>query len=276
MQGFATKVLFLGIITFALISVEVPRAMANTTCLEPDHFLRAAEQKDLTVDSSVAVFITHSSSYFDPGLITKSGTQTLVDYAVIEKIPLFYLHDAGNDGNPFSGYMYEHCSPDAYIYSEIGHHSVDLKNVQKLYVAGGYFELCQQNTVTDSIRSMTKNELFKEVRVVQVLDAIFSVAQEKEFSDSFYPELYQLQQDRTFQTGKFTVSLQEITTLMADTDLVLEYFSRRVALMPLPPGWGVDLLYKDTTLNVRSGLKNKTIKFEYVLSGDLETFVETN
>ncbi len=167
--------------------------------------------------------------------------------------------------------MYNYCEPDEYIHSDIGHHFLNLRSSNKIYVAGGYFEMCQQNTVTDSIQSMALNPSTKKITIMQVLDAVFSVAQEKRFDDPFYPQLYDLQQSRTLQTGKFTVSLSEMLDLMSDPNIALEYLSRRINRMPLPSGWGVSLVYKNKVLKLSSAVENKEIVFEFLSADELKS-----
>jgi|GEM_PF-5969532 len=252
-----------------VLSFFCTNSLYANNCEQPEEYLKQDAQRSLKPDAAETVFITHSSIHFDPARSTKVGVNHLISFAMDKGIPLFYLHDAGNPVNPFAGYMYDHCEPDAFIYSEIGHHALDLKNVRKIYVGGGYFEMCQQNTVTDSIRSMAQNPETKQITVVQVLDAVFSVAQEKEYEDSFYEPLYSLQENRTFQYGKATVSLDEITSLMSGPEVAFEYFGRRIDKMPLPSGWGVELRYLGETLNYRTGSSGKKVVFNYIRSDDL-------
>jgi nicotinamidase-related amidase len=257
-------------IFLVLFTLQSTLAWAYTNCAKPDSFLKPSEHASIIVEEERVLFVTHSSTHFDPARVTSLGMNKLVSYAKREGIPYYYLHDSVSPNNPFHGYMYEHCEPDAFLDSDIGYHSVNLRNVKQLYVAGGFFEMCQQNTVTDAIRSMSQNQDNNVIKVTQVVDAIFSVAEEKEYSDPFWPKLYELQQNRTMATGKFTISLRELVDTIENSKDVLNYLARRVNKMPLPAGWSVDITFKGQSLVVREGDQEKRIEIEFIFVEDLE------
>jgi len=150
-------------------------------CKPPQNYANKKQQDAIDITAESIVFITHSSRLFDPLGLTKNSMNHLVSESKNNSFPVYYLHDSWNPYNPFSSYLYDDCEPDAYIQSDIGFHFLNLKNVRSIYVAGGYYEMCERNTITSAIDNWVAIDSHSSTpmtfHIYQITDAVFSIGE---------------------------------------------------------------------------------------------------
>ena len=143
------------------------------------------EQKDLKLEESTVALLTHSSCKFDPLAATGPGVRRVVRTMKSRQLPVLYLHDRYNSSNPPWMYLYDDWNPTAYISSDIGHISLDLKGVTHVICMGGYYGQCERATVSDTVRQWTNGDRKHDLRLTQIVDATFTVAQHVNWEDPY-------------------------------------------------------------------------------------------
>lgn len=142
-----------------------------------------ADQAGYRVETETAMFLTHFTQRLDKRQLTRPALQRLVQRSKEDKdCTLLYLHE------PFSPngiYFYPDCQPDAYIRSSIGHFDFDSSKVQHAIVAGGLYELCLNNTVSQILQNWLAASTGKDLRITYVTDAVYGVGSDSKLADPF-------------------------------------------------------------------------------------------
>jgi len=154
-------------------------ATASKAC--PPDWL--ADQAGYRIETETAMFLTHFTKRLDKQQLTRPALERLVERSKADKAcTLLYLHE------PFSPneiYFYPDCQPDAYIRSYIGHFDFDSSKVQHAIVAGGLYELCLNNTVSQIIQNWLAANTGKDLRITYVTDGVYGVAADSKLTDPF-------------------------------------------------------------------------------------------
>lgn len=233
-------------------------------------FVSYEQQASLIIPTSTAVFVTHSSKHFDPLHLTKNGMNHLVKFAKQEGFSVYYLHDSGNPNNPFEGYMYDDCEPEAYIYSEIGLHRLNTENVDHVYVAGGFFELCENNTVKTAVKNWQKRPgKGHQLKVTQVVESVFAVGEKIFYQDPYHREYYNyFYNDLKKRNSSSSIPLSDIFRIISADNLVVEYIKRHLPQVPL--NWNVSIKWRDFEYSMqKTSAEETTLVFEFLSSDDL-------
>lgn len=194
--------------------------------------------------------------------------QTSVRFAKASDWSVFYLHDAANSSNPFSQYLYDDCSPDAYLYSDIGFYSVDISKVEHVLVAGGYYELCENDTVKSTIEMWSRLTGEHHLTITQITDAVFGVGEDMRFEDPYYDEYQRHFQVLRARHPKSAIALDEILELTGSTALAVDYLQRR--LPATMPGWNVAIEYEGQTKHlVQNPSHRSSLTFQFKRSDQL-------
>ena len=238
------------------------------SCPKPS-ILFPENQRQIQIASEKLTLITHSSTYFDPLRLTENSMRNLVSYSKQNADPVYYLHDEGNPNNPYYLYMYDDCEPDGYLYSEIGFYSIDISQVRDVTVAGGYYELCENNTVRETVHKWASLKgTGNDFSITQVTDAIFAVGEDVEWTDPYYRKYQDQFQSLRARHPKSSISLSTLLDLIGEPSLVVDYLKRR--LPSVPSGWNVMIEYLGKTTPIQQGeFGNSTLTFRFVETGDL-------
>ncbi|OGR98379.1 MAG: hypothetical protein A2V88_16085 [Elusimicrobia bacterium RBG_16_66_12] len=122
------------------------------------------------------LFVTHGTKGYDFTLSAKPGIDLALDAFLKQGWPVLYLNDCRGDPK-YAPYMQE-IHPTATICSSSGGHAVRIRT-RNIFIAGGYFKVCAQNTAVTAARRGLQDQIERAVpgrpTVVlhYVLDAIY-------------------------------------------------------------------------------------------------------
>ena len=180
--------------------------------------------------STVALF-THASAHFDPLRLTKPAVNQVVARMKRRGFPVIYMHDRYNQSNSPWLYLYSDWKPTAFIESEIGHFDINMSSVRHVVCLGGFFWRCEKNTVTDSIRLWRRDAPNHDLRITQVIDGIFDVAEA-----AVPPYRNRI---RTYQAEQLwprypnaSMTVEQIVNLIQDDDLAIDFLRRQLPALP--------------------------------------------
>ncbi len=262
---------YLTVFLFALTCLSAYGQSSSNNCPAPN-FVFEQQQSKLVIANREVVFVTHSSTHFDPLSLTKNPVNQLVE-KTMDSMSIFYLHDSRSNINLFNMYLYDYCEPTAYLHSDIGFHKLDLSSVDSIMVAGGYFEMCENNTIVSSIDSWAtqpNDSSTKKYKVTQITDAIFAVGQDIRSSDPYYLDFRDIfYNDLRRRHHSSAIPLSTILGVIESPESKLEYLSRRLP-KNIPSNWNIFLQLQGEELRHRFvGEGSPTIIFEYVSSDEL-------
>ena len=160
------------IIAIAVASLRLPVADNFRNLDWKPEFTEPAEIK--IVDSTLAI-LTHCSQRFDPLRQSQPAVERVVSQMKAESLPVLYLHDRYNPMNPGWVYLYSDWNHTAYVASDVGHIEINLSQVEHVVCLGGFFEQCEQSTVTDVVRLWHRDGFCHDLRITQVVDGVFAV-----------------------------------------------------------------------------------------------------
>lgn len=239
-------------------SVAVAGPATRAAC-EP----RFVDQSRFEVRQKTALFLTHFSQRLDTHLVTKPGLTRLVELAKQSKLPHLYLHE------PYTAssiYFYPACDPDAYVESSIGFFEFASAKLEHAIVAGGFYEMCLNNTVTQLIRNWNQARIGeREVVITYVTDAVYCVAQDRHFADPFDGPLSAFIQ----QQPSTTVLLSDVLGQLPERAHAWTFLSRRWREVPME--WGLSIQLRDELTTVRAAQRGQpTLKIRYVSTAGLK------
>ncbi len=201
--------------------------------LPPDWEPEFTDAAVISLRQDTVALVTHSSSHFDPLRRTAVGVNRMVATMKQQRLPVLYLHDRHNPANPAWMYLYDDWKPTAYIQSDIGHFELDFRNVRHVICAGGYFTLCQNNTVADSVSNWQRDGGNQNLRITQVVDGIFDLGDGVRDNDPYRSAMRKLLYDE-LKSGHpdAVMSLEDLLRLIGHKEQAVDYLRRR--LPPLP------------------------------------------
>lgn len=256
------------LVFLAVFGLQMPPLQS----IQPIHWRpNYVAQEKVEICSETVGFFTHCSWAFDPLGVTKPGIDQAAALMKSSGWPLIYFHDRYNVNNPVWCYLYADWDPRAFVGSDIGHFQMDLTGVQHAVCHGGYFGQCERATVGDVVRNWQRAGSHSDLRITQVVDAIFTVAQ-------FLPDNYAISSkiraslvERQRIHPKAVMTVEEVVLGLQDPILQLEYLKRQ--LPPLPYGINVviDLQGEITELK-RYGPNVPTLTFAYCRSEQILNF----
>ncbi|MEZ6063514.1 MAG: hypothetical protein R3C19_24460 [Planctomycetaceae bacterium] len=188
---------------------------------------------DLKLTSDTVAFATHSSRHFDPLRRTGPGLNRVVATMKQHGLPVLYLHDQHNSENPAWLYLYDDWQPTAFLRSDIGHFELDFTSVRHVVCVGGYFTLCQNNTVSDAVRNWQRDAANHDLRITQVVDGIFDLGDGVLDTDPFRPTMRKFLYDE-LKAGHpdAVMSLEDMLRIIGDKDQAVGYLRRRLPALP--------------------------------------------
>ena len=206
------------------ISVEV--ASPNPASCRPDF---VTNESKFSLASETTIFLTHFSTRLDSQRHTEKTLHGLVDLAKSNELPFLYLHEPHQDD---STYFYNDCQPTAWITSSIGHFQFDSSSLKHAIVAGGYYELCLNNTVTQLIGNWNRSQPSHDLKLTYVLGGVYAVAQDRDVGGS-YDSLLQSWLSSQPDT---TVRLLDVMNVLKSRNDAWDFLSRRWSKVPADVG----------------------------------------
>jgi hypothetical protein len=130
-----------------------------------------------------ALIVTHPSTLWDGRYSSKAGMDAAVQFAKKRALPVIYLQGdyASNT------YFFADCEPTYWVDSAGGEFSFDV-TAEHIYSVGGHWELCQETTLRDLMRSWQKNLPGKNLTLTQVMDGIYTYGEHFKSNDSYYTD----------------------------------------------------------------------------------------
>lgn len=202
------------------------------------HQVEFTEPGNIELEQSTVAVVTHASAHFDPLRLTKPAVDAVTAKMKRRGFPVIYMHDRHNDNNPPWLYLYNDWKPTAFIESQIGFYDLDMRNIRHVVCMGGFFWRCEKNTVSDSIRNWRRDAPQHDLRITQVVDGIFDVAEA--VIPPYRHRIRTYQADvlwKQFPNASMTV--EQIIELIDDDELAIEFLTRQ--LPELPEGINVSL-----------------------------------
>ena len=199
------------------------------------------EPSELKFESNTAMLLTHFSGRLDHEHLTKPGLHKLVSLAKKTEIPFVYLHERDSDAGK---YFYSDCNPTAYIDSSIGEFEFNTGGLGHVILAGGFYELCFNNTFQNTIEKWSELRGKQEFRITLVVDAIYGVASDSLTEDPFNAGLRKWIREQPSGTLLLDSVLKQLAV-----DEAWLFLSRRWEAVP--PEFGLHVRYKDVLSAIR-------------------------
>lgn len=256
------------LVFLAIFGLQMPPLQS----IQPIHWQPSyVAQGQVEICSETVGFFTHCSWVFDPLGAIKPGVDRSAALLKSSDWPLIYFHDRYNFNNPAWGYLYADWDPKAYVGSDIGNFRIDLSGVHHAVCHGGYFGQCERSTVGDVVGNWQLGGARDDLRITQVVDAIFTVAQylpdNHAMSSKIRASLVQRQQLHP----KAIMTVEEVMRGLEDPMLQVEYLRRQ--LPPLPYGVNVVIdLRGEITEVIRHNEDAVTLTFAYCRSDQILNF----
>jgi hypothetical protein len=211
-----------------------------------------------------AILITHPSAEYDFSRSAKAGIDRLISFGKVSGFSSVYLQNSSIDEVYVSD-----CDPDFWVSSQAGEFNFSLA-AETVFFGGGYWELCQDSTFSDVIRSWATTKP-KLVRLVQVMDAIYVSGTSVYVWDEFYARYAALLASKPIVNfpNSPTVTLLELMSVMRDDAQRIEVISRNLPNFGyLPADFGIQLFFNGKFVReLRTGntpLNPKLLKIEFV------------
>ena len=208
------------------------------------------------VDSKTAVFLTHFTNRLDKNELTRPAQQKLNAVAKQYEIPVLCLQERHR---PTDEYFYPDCEPTACVDSAVGLFEFDTQNIEHAIVAGGYYEMCLNNTVKQLIANWQRARRPRNLRITYVLDAIYCV-----FSDRVVTDPYDRAIDRWLEKQPTkTVLLSSALAQLDDRKQAASFLSRRWHNVPID--FGLHYGFRDVFQLVRDPKRSSpTLMISYL------------
>lgn len=191
------------------------------------------EPSDLAITVSTLGIVTHSSSVFDPLRVTEPGVQTAVNTMKRAGLPVLYLHDRYNIGNPAWMYLYDDWQPTAYVASDVGHIETNLAQVEHVVCMGGFFEQCENSTMRDVLRLWHRDGFCHDLRITQLTDAIFTVGQHVRSEDAYNDRVREFNRTQLqARHSKAAMSVQQVLARIETLDQTADFLQRHLPGAP--------------------------------------------
>ena len=210
------------------------------------------------------VLVTHPSSEFDASKAAKSGIDKLVAFAKGQSFTTIYLQN-----NSFSETYPDDCRPNHWVYSAAGESNFQVKATE-VYFVGGFWELCQDSTLSDVLRSWADFEP-PTIRIIQVMDAIYVSGNEVYPWDEFYSRYKSLldTKPKPKLPDLPTANLSELLGIMKNEAQQIDFLLRRLPNFGyLPDDYSIELYFKNrfvrTLRNSKNSLSQKRLEIRFV------------
>ena len=224
------------------------------------------DESEFAAKDQTTTFLTHFCLRLDPNRLTKVGLDSLVTLSKEKQFGVIYLQE---EHAPTSDYFYTDCGPTAYVGSSIGFFKFDSSEIRHAIVAGGFYEMCLNNTVTQIARNWQSINEPIDLRITYVTDAIYNVASDSRVGDRFDRKI----RDWLNKQKHTTVVLSDVLDQLDDRTDALEFLSRRARLLPV--GFGLNLKYEgDTHLLRQPATERPIITVEFLTASQLKTTLE--
>lgn len=225
-----------------------------------------ADEAELKIPGGLAVLLTHFTERLDKERETRSALRTITNVAKSHKWPLVYLHE-GNAAP--EDYFYCDCEPTAFVNSSLGRFQFATDSLDHVIIAGGFYELCLDNTFSQIIENWSNVRERKELRITFVMDAIYGVASDSLTDDGFNAALRDWIRNQPDQT----VLMSDVLDRIGSRDGVWTFLSRRWTR--IPASFGLHVRYQDEITAVRFAQgSNPTVVIHYTTAAALARSVD--
>lgn len=211
----------------ALSTVSALGPVAESSRFEPEF----TKPSDVMLQQSTVVLVTHASAHFDPLRQTKPAVDRVMAAAKRRRIPVVCFHDRHNSKNPAWLYLYDDWKPTAFVESDIGHYNFDTSRVRHVVCLGGFFWCCERNTLSDTIRHWRRDAPDQDLRITQVVDGIFDVAEG--VVPPYRDRVRKFQADVLWkQYPQAAITLKQILDLIGDDESAVDFIKRQIPELP--------------------------------------------
>lgn len=222
-----------------------------------------SSQKLISSRSDSIVLITHPSIEFDFSMSAKSGINSLLDFGTSHSLPIVYLSNSNTSD------IYSECNPSYWFKSSAGEFSFQT-DAAIVYLAGGYWELCQESTVNDIIRSWDTFHP-NQMRLIQVMNSIYVSGNLIYESDEFYSRYLKLLNNKPkvdFPNSP-TMTLKELIDVVENPNLQVEILKRNLPNFELlKENYKVELYFRGTFIEILKESKKlgdvKKLRIEFI------------
>lgn len=229
-------------------------AQAATIVPHPNQPLFTDEAK-LEIEGGLAVLLTHFTDRLDTEYGTRAALGTLTEASKANDWPLIYLHEGS--ANP-DQYFYAHPDPTAFVDSSLGRFQFDTTTLNHVVIAGGFYELCLDNTFSQVVENWSHISEEKQFRITFVMDAIYGVASDSWTEDAFNTGL----RDWIREQPSTTVVMNSVLKTISEDKHAWTFLSRR--WKKIPKEFGLHVRYGDELRAIRFAVKSKpTIVIHY-------------
>lgn len=244
-------------------TISLEASSAKPAACRPDW---VTNESTFSLAADTAVFLTHFSTRLDSQRHTEKTLHGLVDLAKSSELPFVYLHEPHQDD---STYFYNDCQPTAWIASSIGHFQFDSSPVKHAIVAGGYYELCLNNTVTQLIGNWYRSQPSHDLKLTYVLGGVYAVAQDRDVgssSDSLIQSWLSAQPDTT-------IRLLDVMNILKSRNDAWDFLSRRWSKVPADVG--LTVYFRGEKTAIRFAQPNRpTLTIQYMTLSELAEDLE--
>lgn len=230
------------------------------------------EPADLQIAASTVAILTHSSRAFDLTGETQGAVINTVAAMKAAELPVLYLHDRYNPGNPPWMYLYDDWKPTAYLASDVGNIDINVSKVQHVVSLGGYFGQCQRTTLTDVIRLWHRDGLDHDMRLTQVVDGVFTVGQHINSEDSYSEKVRSFRRDTLLKRHPGAVlTIGQVVSRIEDADQMAVFLQRQLPAVPSDVNVVMDVFGSPVPLQIISE-EAPVLTFAYRYSNDFLSF----
>lgn len=250
------------LVFLAIYGLQMPPLQAT----QPIHWQPSyVEFEQVEICSETVGLFTHCSWAFDPLGVTKPGLDRSAALLKSSGWPLIYFHDRYNFNNPAWCYLYSDWNPKAFVGSDIGHFRIDLSGVRHAVCHGGYFGQCERATVGDVVLNWQLSGMRDDLRITQVVDSIFTVAQYLPDNHPVSSEIRALLVQRQQAHPAAVMTVEEVMQGLEDPMLQVEYLKRQLPSLPYGANVVMSLRGEITEL-IRHSESSPTLTFAYCRS----------
>jgi hypothetical protein len=236
-----------------LLFLAMGGAARAATCPDAEY----ANEWEMRLPQDRLLIVTHVSRYWDEHESSKKGANAAVRLAKGEGVPVVYLQGPRSR----AGYFYDDCDPTYTVGSMAGEISFEF-DAREVLSVGGHFEECEQQTVQDVIKVLTRKHPREAVKVTELAEGIYTHGAYNQESDPYIHAL------RVFKaiTGYVRYTLGTIMDNVDDDSFRAEYLARQVSALELPPSHTAQVAVNGKVLRVVSdrGAGAPTLTFDVV------------
>ncbi len=221
------------------------------------------DPSELRITESTVAILTHSSRAFDPLGATEQGVRQTVAIMKAAELPVLYLHDKNNFGNPAWMYLYDDWKPTAFVASDVGHIDVNLSQVEHVVCLGGYFGQCENATVRDVLREWHQDGICHDMRITQITNGVFTVGQHVRYDDPSGKQIHEFYRDELLANNpRASMSVDQVLSRICAPNDITEYLKRQLPGVPQDVNVVMDVFGEMTTLQIVSD-DSPTLTFAY-------------